>query len=242
MLRMRDISNWQGTPNIDAIHDAHIIASKATEGTGYLSPAFQRDWIGTKEAGKARMAYHYFHPSVQVAAQVRFFLDNVKTAGLLNGDMLAVDLEEADGMQPAEVSAAAAMFVDMVNSETKGHCTVYTFFNFAEIGNCAGLGKHPLWIADPSRPAGQPRIPHPWKAWDFHQYGIIRGEDADIANFGNLDAMLPLGVLVSSPEPKADERILRVSDGETEVEHIIGLDKLVTGFEMKSGKAVFQIR
>lgn len=243
MLKMRDVSNYQGNVHIaQAFPDSHIIACKATEGTGYASPAFQRQWLETQEAGKARMAYHFFHPSIQVAAQVRYFLDTVMTAGLENGDMVALDHESTDGLPPDVVAGAAVEFTGRVDEETKGHCTVYTFLDFAKTGNCAGLGRSPLWIADPSSPPGKPEIPPPWeRVWDFHQYGITRGIDDDLANFGNLEALLPLGVLVTTPAPGPDERIVWLSDGTQEIERVIPVAELVQGYSLETGSAVFKI-
>src|SRR5271166_4300879 len=109
-LTMRDISSWNGVPDIPSLH-SDIVAVKATEGTGYRSPVFQRDWANVELAGKARMAYHYFHPSVSALSQARFFVDTVTNAGLKTGDCLALDHESTDGLDAAATSAAAVAFM-----------------------------------------------------------------------------------------------------------------------------------
>lgn len=70
---------------------------------------------------------------------------------------------------------------------------IYTFLSFAQEGNCAGLGGHPLWIADPSRAAGRPRVPGPWKGWLLHQYGTD-SVDADVANVSSAAGLRAYGV------------------------------------------------
>src|SRR5260370_16170846 len=126
MLRMGDISSWNGPPDITSLN-ADIIAVKFPEATGYVSPVAQKDWHNVKEAKKARIAYHFLHPSVSALAQARFFLDHVKTAGLEDFDVLAVDVEVTDGLKPAEVAACAAAFIHEVQKEGKRAVVVYTF-------------------------------------------------------------------------------------------------------------------
>lgn len=81
-------------------YDAVIV--KATEGTGWLDPTFSHNWAFLSvavRAGKlkARGAYHFFHPSVNVAAQAAFFLATVAGQGLKPGDMLVADVEILSG-------------------------------------------------------------------------------------------------------------------------------------------------
>ncbi len=59
--------------------------------------------------------------------------------------------------------------------------TAHRNLNMAESGDCEGMGGYPLWIADPSSPAGQPRVPAPWKTWAIHQYDISGPIDRNVA-------------------------------------------------------------
>lgn len=244
MLNMRDVSSWQGALTVSDIRNlgVQIIAIKFTEGTGYLSPVAQSDWVNAEAAGDVvRMAYHFFHPSVSVPGQVRFFLDSVKNAGLESGDMLMLDLESTDGMPAMEVAAAAREFCSLAESEVHAPVIVYTYINFAETGNCDGLGNNPLFIADPSSPPGKPRVPHPWSLWSFHQYGVIRGIDADLANFGTVDQLAKLGVFVEPPPPPADVLTISLTDGKIVKETHVHEDNLRPGFLFEAGDAKFRI-
>lgn len=240
MLRMRDISNYQADVDISKL-DCEVVAVKATEGTGYESPAFQRQWKSVENTGKARVAYHLFHPSISAVAQMRFFLNVVEEAGLESDDCLALDHEETDGMPAATVAENAVTARDWTEHETKGKLFIYTYINFAESGNCAGLGDNPLWIADPSSPPGKPRVPEPWKDWVFHQYGIVRGIDADIVHTDNVEDLFKYAVLPKPPPLGPNQRIVWLSDGETERDSVINIENLVPGFSFTAGKAEFRI-
>ena len=240
MLKMRDISSYQGEPNLLSL-DCQIIAIKATEGTGYKSPTFQAMWAQAKKDKLARMAYHFLHPSISGVAQARFFLDSVKNAGLETGDLLALDLEDSDGLGAAEVATVARVFTRAVEEEVKCSVVVYTYLDFANRGNCVGLEYNPLWIAEPSSPAGQPVIPKPWKVWSFHQYGIVRGVDADVANFQTVEQLDKIGVLTGPPPLQPNQRNLILSDGTMTVERVVNIDNLVHGFHLEAGDSSFRI-
>jgi GH25 family lysozyme M1 (1,4-beta-N-acetylmuramidase) len=239
---MRDVSNFQGDIDIAArFPDAVAIACKATEGTGFISPSFQNQWRQLRHAHKERIAYHFFHPSVSPLAQARFFLDTVMNAGLENGDILVCDHEQSDGMAANDVAAAAEEFVDIVNAETKGNMWVYTFLDFARAGNCTGLGKSPLWIADPSSPAGHPEIPEPWSTFIAHQWGIVRGVDDDALNIHVVEELTPYGVLVNAPAPTDNEILFRITSADQIKERIVPRNSLIAGFVAEVGQARFEI-
>jgi hypothetical protein len=235
-LTMRDISAWNGIPDIPSL-GSQIIAVKATEGTGYRSPVFQRDWHNVEIAGKARMAYHFFHPSVSAMSQARFFVDTVNNAGLKSGDCLCIDHESTDGLNAAEVSDAAVAFRGFVEHETNCKLVVYTFDNFAKSGNCAGLGNSPLWFANPSHLP----IPLPWHDWTFQQTGVTKGIDDDVCNFKSLEAFYAMAVLPKPPPLGPNQRLVKLTDGKLSTSTLINTADFVTGFKLSSGDAVFEV-
>src|SRR5258707_8183583 len=200
MLSMQDISNWQGPNAPEKVAQNEVLAIKATEGAGFQDPDFENNWKFEEDHEQARIAYHFFHPSVPALVQARYFLDYVNRFGVEDGDLFALDLEVSDGRLPAEVDAAAKQFIEEVNHATRGSCLVYSYLFFIQAGNAASLGNSPLWIADPSSPPGRPRVPEPWHIWTAHQYGIFRGIDADVVNVENLAQLMKLGANVGHPE------------------------------------------
>jgi hypothetical protein len=120
---------------------------------------------------------------------VSFFVGELGKLGLGDADGVALDLEVTDGRTPPEVSSWADTVMADLRKQLKREPLLYTFLDFAESGNCAGLGRYPLWIADPSSPEGKPRVPKPWTRWAIHQYDISGAIDRDVANYPSLAAM-----------------------------------------------------
>jgi len=188
-----DVSSYQGSFNWQAEKGAISFGfMKATEGSSIVDPQFARNWQQAKSIGIVRGAYHFGHPKDGAATDASAFLAVVRAHGLEPGDLLALDLEVSDGLAPAQVAAYGRNWCADVAKATGRTPIVYTFISFAQQGNCAGLGGHPLWIADPSSPAGRPTVPAPWTHWAFHQYAsstldkdVFNGGTAALKKFAN---------------------------------------------------------
>ena len=202
-----DLSSYQ--PSFDWSAEKGRISfafAKATEGTTIRDPEFAANWQHAKALGLVRGAYHFAHPKNGAATEARAFLDTVRKHGLKAGDLLALDLETSDSLSPARVADYAQNWCADVHHATGHTPIVYTFLGFAEQGNCAGLGHYPLWIAEPSAPAGRPTVPKPWSAWRFHQYGTARvgsnTVDVDVFN-GDTAALKKF----ANPAPKEEAEV-----------------------------------
>lgn len=199
MLRGTDISSYQ-----DAIPDGGFTILKATEGLTYDDTRFAHWWKQLGSAGRCRGAYHFGHPSNDPVREADHFLGIVESVGLKRGDVLVLDHEVTDGTSAAHCAAWARAWCSHIHGKTGWPPVVYTFLSFAQEGRCDGLGGYALWIADPSRPAGQPRVPHPWSDWAIHQYSETGGIDHDIAKGGRAE-FLALGGLKPAPTPDPQE-------------------------------------
>lgn len=190
-----DMSSFQGLPrNWQPIAGSIAFGGvKATEYSAgarkYLNPDAAADWSALHAAGHGRLAYMFGHPSAPYKASAQYFLSVLDSLGLEDGDMVALDHEVSDGLSASVASEWAQEVMAYLESQTGRDPILYTFLSFADEGNCAGLGKYPLWIADPSSPAGKPRIPLPWHDWAIHQHSIVAPLDRDVANFPTLAAM-----------------------------------------------------
>jgi lysozyme len=184
-----DVSGWQGPPGdwTSAAGDIGFASAKLTElgpgGSRYISPTAAADWAYFKSAGLKRIAYLFCHPSVSAAETASFFTGELRSLGLADDDMIAIDLEVNDGLPADQVAAWACDVVSYLEHDLDRVPLTYTFLNFAETGNCAGLGRTPLWIADPSSPAGHPRVPGPWTHYAIHQYDLSQPIDRDITAY-----------------------------------------------------------
>jgi lysozyme len=203
-----DLSSYQ--PSFDWSAEKGRISFafiKATEGITIRDPSFAANWQRAKDIGIVRGAYHFAHPRNGAATEARAFLGTVRAHGLNAGDLLALDLEVSDGLGPARVAEYARNWCADVHKATGHTPVVYTFLSFAQQGNCAGLGHYPLWIAEPSAPAGRPVVPKPWSTWKFHQYGTARvgSNTVDVDVFNGDTAALKKFANPAPPAPKEAE-------------------------------------
>jgi lysozyme len=209
-----DVSSFQGEPASWAKNAGAIAwaAAKITEleppGSApvrYTNPDAAADWAYLKQHGLVRVGYLFGHPSVNAAATVSYFAEQLDALGVEDGDAVALDLEVTDGLGPAAVSAWAVRVLSGLRKTFDRVPLIYTFLSFANDGNCAGLGSYPLWISDPSSPAGHPRVPAPWKTWVLHQYATSGNIDRDVSSYATPAAMrAALGK--GTPKPKTTRK------------------------------------
>lgn len=188
-----DLAVFQGPPGQWKPHAQGIAwaAVKFTElstSGPYTNPECFADWATLKAMGAGRIAYLFGHPAAGPLATVSLFLDAAGPV-LADGDGVAIDLEVNDSLPPDRVAAWALEVATLLEHRTGRRPVLYTFLSFAEAGNCAGLGHLPLWISNPSSPAGKPGVPAPWKSWVLHQYDITGDIDRDVAAFPSVAAM-----------------------------------------------------
>jgi lysozyme len=154
-----DVSKFQ--PNIDwakvKAAGMQFMFARASYGTGAATETtFKAHWQGAKAAGLIRGAYHFFVPADDAGAQAKLFLSEMRSA-LAPGETTylpaVIDVE----MQPGSVSianyiAGVKAWIAAVEPDPlfKGRKTIiYTTASFwATLGNPAGFGDHPLWVAD----------------------------------------------------------------------------------------------
>jgi lysozyme len=215
-----DVSAWQGEPGAWRHQAGHIswaavkISELSVDGTRYVSPDAAADWAWLKAAGKGRIAYFYGHPSTLPSEAVALFSDALRGIGLDDGDGVALDLENTDGLTPAEVAAWARAVMALLRHVLGRRPILYTYISFAQAGNCAGLGGYLLWLADPSSPPGHPRIPAPWTRWAIHQWSIAGSLDRDVAAWPTL-------AIMTAALGKKESTVAYHCDGKTSL-HAIG--------------------
>jgi lysozyme len=215
-----DVSSFQGAPaswakNAGAIQWAAVkITELQPPGSApvrYTNPDAAADWAYLKQHGLVRVAYLFGHPSVNAAATVSFFAEQLGALGVDDGDAVALDHEVTDGLRPAAVSAWAVSVLGDLRTTFDRMPLIYTYLSFATEGNCAGLGTYPLWMSDPSSPAGHPRVPAPWQTWALHQYATSGNIDRDVSSYATPAAMraaLGKGAPVPNKTRKDPEMIL----------------------------------
>ncbi len=199
-----DVSHHQGNVNWHAVAEAGISFAfvKATDGGTFTDPQFGTNWIGVKDAGIIRGAYHFFRPAKPVDSQVENFVRTVREIG--DGDLPPVlDLEEAPtphGDEWEDVSGEQRVplvltWLEAVEARLGQKPIIYTRRGFVtlELPNPAPLAQHLLWIAHFTSKS-TPTVPSIWSTWTFWQYsdggkvdGIVGHVDLDRFNGSSSD-------------------------------------------------------
>ena len=211
-----DLASFQGTPGqwqgvAGKIAFAGVKFTEYSTAGLYTNPDALADWAALKAAGHGRIAYLFGHASTSASRTVSEFLAVLKPV-LATGDAVALDLEVNDSLPPNRVAAWGCDVLAALRSELGRRPLLYTDISFALAGNCAGMAGYPLWISDPSSPAGKPRVPLPWTTWTVHQHVITSPIDRDVARFGSL-AGFRAALGKPAPKPKATEDRVQLNTG-----------------------------
>jgi hypothetical protein len=190
-----DLASYQGTPHpgwsaeAGAYDWAGVKLTELSSGGLYTNPDAKADWDYLKANGKGRIAYLFAHANTDATATVDAFKAALNSIGVEDSDGIAVDLEELDGLAAAAVASWARVVVDALQAAYGRPVILYCNVSTAQSGACDGLEGCYLWIADPSSPMGDPRVPGPWKDWVIQQWNTAAPMDRDVAHFSTLAAM-----------------------------------------------------
>lgn len=137
-----DISSWQTGINLASVPCDFVII-KATEGTGYINPDFERAYKQAKEAGKCLGVYHYANGG-DYKAEADFFL---KVVGNRIGEtILALDWEGQNNPTfGANDYIWCKSWLDYVYSKTGVRPLLYC--SQSVLSRFNNIGNYGLWIA-----------------------------------------------------------------------------------------------
>jgi lysozyme len=137
---------------------------KATEGVLRVDPYFQRNWREAAKAGIVCSAYHFFRPQKSGAWQARFFLQTVQFE---KGDLPpVVDIEELDGVSPANMRRELKEFVLHVERKTGVKPIIYSGLSFYRDYLKGYFEEYPFWVAH----YHQPKLNLDESKWAFWQH------------------------------------------------------------------------
>lgn len=166
-----DVSYYQGKIDwrkVKAMEEdevrVHFAFIKATEGLFSVDPYFQRNWREAPKAGIVCGAYHFFRPQKSGEWQAKFFLQTVKFE---SGDLPpVVDIEELNGVSPAQMRAELGAFIKHVEKKTGVKPIIYTGLSFYKDYLKGSFEGYPLWIAH----YHQPKLKVSSTVWSFWQH------------------------------------------------------------------------
>jgi hypothetical protein len=151
-----------------------FVVVKATESTNYVNPKHDAQ-VAHGRANGLIVGHYHFVRAGSMSAQADYFLAHAKAA---KGDFYSLDWEDS-----AVSSSSKDAWLAYVMAKQPGHQTLlYCNLSFWLNRDSSGKYGNGLWIADPSAPAGHPRIQTPYT---IHQYGISGGLDVDLARFAD---------------------------------------------------------
>jgi len=177
-----DVSHHQGQIDWRKAKQAGVSFAylKASEGRKFIDPCFTQNWLGTKQAGVVRGAYHFFHANIDPIEQAKNFIQQVQP--LLTGFALppALDIEYTPNMNSVtaiELMAKAKQWLEYVEHALGVTPIIYTSQSFWEdyIGNNPVFAKYPLWLAAAMRQPGPPSSWQEWTFWQFSPRGQVPG-------------------------------------------------------------------
>lgn len=183
-----DVSYHQGPIDWDQVLSAgkRFAFIRATAGTLTADTAYWTNRSGATAAGLAVGSYHFANPDSAVndaANEATWFLWN---STIPSGDLVPVlDLETANGLSPASLTAWAQTWLSQVSAATGVRPIIYTNPTFwstsmADTDWFARNGYSVLWIAQWTT-ASQPAVPaagwagNGWSFWQHSSSGLVPG-------------------------------------------------------------------
>jgi GH25 family lysozyme M1 (1,4-beta-N-acetylmuramidase) len=207
-----DASNWQAEVDWTAVAASgrRFAIVKASEDGDYRDPYFAGNWRGIKDAGMVRGAYHFARPSqVDPITSVALFAEQIAAAGGLDeGDLIALDLEDADVPAGEQLAGWALDWLAEAEEVLNVRPLLYSGVWFMEphgLMTSAILATYPLWLA--AYQDEPPPAPPEWETvtiWQYSAHGVVPGVqgDCDLNQFlGDEAALAAIGYAGTGPDP-----------------------------------------
>lgn len=179
-----DISKWQGKIDFRRVKEAgiRVVYIKATQGTSYVDPDFERNYRDAEKEGLAIGFYHYVtaRTTAEARNEARFFASHIK--GKTQHAKPAMDFEDFGDLTRTEIREIAIQFLITLEQETHHEPVIYSDASNASHKFADDrLRKYPLWIADygVDRPDME-NIWHYWSGWQYTDRGRIDGISGDV--------------------------------------------------------------
>lgn len=179
-----DVSAWQGTIDWAKVRASGVEVAmiRASEGSDYVDPAFERNWAGAKASGIAVGCYHYLTAQTvaEAIAQADFFASVV--SGKTPDCLLALDYGGGARLTDEQLTACASAFLARVEEKTGYHAMLYTDAWAAKARYGSALAAYPIWVANYG--VTLPEANGKWTSWVGFQYSD-RGRISGVS--GNID-------------------------------------------------------
>ena len=177
-----DVSNWQGDIDYAQVKAAgiEVVYIKASEGTTYKDPYFERNYANAKANG-LKVGFYHFVTATNVQAarnQAQFFASVI--SGKTPDCKLAMDFEQfRGGISVNEINEISKVFLETVQQLTGKEILIYSNLNDAQrVFSRELANQYPLWVAYWGSESGLLNSASNWQNWEGWQYtsrGIVAG-------------------------------------------------------------------
>lgn len=166
-----DISHWAGRIDFERVRKdgIRIVYIKATQGSDYVDPDFERNYRDAHKEGLAIGFYHYVTARniAEARDEARFFSEHIRDK--VQHAKPAMDFEVFGSLTTSEVREISRHFLTTLEEETKHKPMIY-----CDASNASSrfaddrFREYPLWIADYG--VTRPDMENPWRRWSGWQY------------------------------------------------------------------------
>ena len=177
-----DVSNWQGNIDYAQVKSAgiEVVYIKASEGTTFKDPYFERNYANAKANG-LKVGFYHFVTATNVQAareQAQFFASVI--SGKTPDCKLAMDFEQfRGGITVSEINEISKVFLETVQQLTGKEVVIYSNLNDAQrVFSRELANQYPLWVAYWGSESGLLNSASNWQNWEGWQYtsrGIVAG-------------------------------------------------------------------
>ena len=145
-----DVSGWQENIDYAAVKEAgiEIVYMKASQGTNFIDPYFERNYTEAKANNLKVGFYHYVtaRSVEQARIQANFFAQVI--SGKQPDCRLAMDFESFGNLSVAEINEISKAFLETLINATKKDVVIYSNSYSARTIFSSELAIYPLWVAN----------------------------------------------------------------------------------------------
>lgn len=194
-----DVSEWQEIIDFKKVKEDEIdvVYIKASQGTDYIDPYFERNYKNAKDNGLKIGVYHFLTArTIEEAREEADFFAAVISKKEFDCK-LAMDFEVFGKLNKIKINEISKAFLERLEEKTKKELVIYTdVSNAINIFDEELARKYPIWIAEYG--VLEPSNNEKWETWVGFQYadnGRIRG----IRGYVDKD-MFTNGIFLSNAE------------------------------------------
>lgn len=169
-----DISHHNGDINWSDVDKSkfQFIFVKATEGVTFVDPKYKSNITQATQYGFLTGAYHFFHPQLDVALQVKNFLSHYLPE---KGFPPVLDVEVTGGLEKKAIVEAVNQWLIKVEEHTKCKPILYSGLDYYQTYLADDFSHYTLWIADYSKNPSIVDTSLEWTFWQQSESGYELG-------------------------------------------------------------------